>query len=417
MTTPTGGGRRVAYEEYLAGILAAISPLPPVRTPVGESSAGLVTAEPVRAGLPAPAFTNSAMDGFALRAADLAAVGDGTHAWLPVSADMPAGAAPPPWRPGTAVRIMTGAPLPSGEAGAPDTVVPVEYTDQPLMRAPLPERVRVPAEWPAGRNVRGKGSDLAAGAHVLPAGVRLDGAALAALTAVGVGDVLVHRRVRVAIIVTGDELAAGGAPPAAGQVPDSNGILLRATLADFGADVMWHRTCPDDPARFTALVREALSGGADLLVTTGGASVGAHDVARHVLSRHGVHFAAVAIQPAKPQGFGIVEGVPVLALPGNPGSVHASLHALVRPVVAHLGRSTLPAPLWLPATTSWTGRDGIRQFVPVTIGPDGVAPVIPGGVAAHRVSSLALADGLASIAPEIGRVRAGDVLPVIVTRP
>src|SRR5699024_10594744 len=177
----------------------------------------------------------------------------------------------------------------------PDTVVPVERTDQPRMRAPLPGHVRVPADWPAGRNVRTAGSDLAAGEVILPAGTRLDGAALAALAAVGIAEVDAYRRARVAVIGTGDELVSGGAPLRAGQVPDSNGVLLRATLADFGAEVAWHRTCGDDPADFGALVDEAVAGGSDLLLTTGGASVGAHDVARHVLGERGVEFTAVAI--------------------------------------------------------------------------------------------------------------------------
>src|SRR5699024_539234 len=141
----------------------------------------------------------------------------------------------------------------------PDTVVPVERTDQPRMRAPLPEHVRVPADWPAGRNVRTAGSDLVAGEVLLPSGTRLDGAALAALAAVGVAEVEVYRRARVAVIVTGDELVSGGGPLRAGQVPDSNGILLGATLADFGAEVAWHRTCGDDPTEFGALVDEATS--------------------------------------------------------------------------------------------------------------------------------------------------------------
>ncbi|QGH68248.1 hypothetical protein GCE65_00970 [Pseudactinotalea sp. HY158] len=268
----------------------------------------------------------------------------------------------------------------------------------------------------AGRPQRARrGSDVPAGAEILAAGTRLDGAALAALAAVGVGSVRVHPRVRVAIIVTGDELAATGADLAPGQVPDSNGILLRATLSDFGADVRRHHTCSDSPEAFGALIDDAAAD-VDLVITTGGASVGAHDVARQVLTTRGVRFAAVAIQPAKPQGFGIVRGVPVLALPGNPGAVHASLHALVRPVLARLGGVRLPAPLRLPVARGWTARPGLRQFVPVTIGPEGISPVIPGGVAAHRVSSMAHADGLASVPPGMAQVCTGDILSVLVTR-
>lgn len=420
----TSRGEILRYEDYLNGAIARIHPLPPVWLPAREAT-GRVTAEPVITRLPAPAFTNSAMDGFAVNTADLggadptdaelAGAGRATldaagagNVTLPVSADIAAGTHGM-WTPGAAVRIMTGAPLPEGA----NTVIPVEFTDHPSTRAPLPPTVKLPGDWPPGRNIRREGSDVGAGEEILPAGTVLNGAALAALAGVGVSQVRAHPQVRVGVIVTGDEVVA--AAPGPGQVLDSNSILIAAAITEFGGLLIHARTSSDDPALFNQAVSEVLPG-VDLLLTTGGASVGAHDVARHVLSERGVEFASVGIQPAKPQGFGMIDGVPVCALPGNPGAVHVSLHAIVRPLLAHLGSTTVPAPARMVVAQGWDARPGMRQFVPVKVEGGSVSPVIEGGVAAHRVRSLALAEGLASVAPEITEVRPGDVLPVLMTR-
>lgn len=415
-------GTIVPYEDWMARVLARVEPFAPVRAAtVGfdgpPDAAGLWTAEAVTAVWPAPPFTNSAMDGFAAAAADLVGDDDGTVT-LSVSADIAAGATDPRCSPGTAARIMTGAPVPEGT----DTVVPVEETDHPSAHEPLPGTVTLPANWPVGRNVRVRGTDIAAGAEVMPAGTRLDGAALSALTAVGVLSVPVRPRVKCAVIVTGDELttledlSAGGGMLGVGRILDTNRILVTATLADFGAEVVFATTCSDTPADLDAALARAHTAGADLIVTTGGASVGAHDVARNVLTGFGVEFAMVGIQPGKPQGFGVVDGIVVCALPGNPGAARASLYAIVRPILAKLTGAPVPATVPMTVTEGWSARVGMRQFVPVTIDGGVVTPAVRGGVAAHRVRSLARADGLASVAPDIAEVRPGDVLPVILLR-
>lgn len=394
----------VPFEDFLHRVLAQIHPLDEVELPLARAGWHR-TARVVCAAAPAPAFTNSAMDGFGLDAADLP--GSGT-VHLPVSGDIAAGTHGT-WRPGTAVRIMTGAPVPDGVT----TVVPVEYTDHASTRAPVPQTVAVPGDWPPGKNIRVQGSDVAAGEELFAAGTQLNGAALAAIAGVGLDRVWVWPQVRIGVIVTGDEVVA--ADPAPGQVLDSNSLLIAAGVESFGGRVEHIRTSSDDPREFDRHVTDLL-GEVDLLLTTGGASVGAHDVARHVLSERGVDFSAVGIQPAKPQGFGVVAGVPVCALPGNPGAVHVSLHAIVRPVLARLGHLPLPTPVDMIVGEGWRARAGLRQFVPVRIEASRVMPVIPGGVAAHRVRSLALAQGLASIAPEVTEVNAGDIVPVIPTR-
>ncbi len=421
-TNPGGRGRGdlVAYDAYLASILALVDPLATVRVPTvpGEDCdpAGLRTAQAVPAVWPAPAFTNAAMDGFAFAAADLVDVGDG-RATLPVSGDIAAGGTGE-WKRGAAVRIMTGAPVPDGA----DTVVPVEDTDQPVARAPLSAKVRIPADWPAGRHVRVAGSDVAAGEELLAAGTRLDGASLAALAGSGVFSVPVHPRPKVAVIVTGDELMsldevsiAGGALPP-GKILDSNATLVAETLRSFGVEVVTTETTSDDPADFDAALVRAHQAEVDCIVTTGGASVGAHDVVRHVLGDLGVTFTSVAIQPGRPQGFGLVDGVVLCALPGNPGAVHASLHALVRPVLARLADAGLPAPVSMSVAEGWSARPGMRQFVPVIVTAGTIRPAVSGGVASHRVRSLARADGLAVVPEEITSVADGDILDVIVTR-
>jgi molybdopterin molybdotransferase len=422
-TSPAGRGRGdlVAYDTYLASILAQVGPLPMVRVPTvprGDfDPAGLCTASAVPAVWNAPLFTNAAMDGFACAVADLVDDGDG-RATLVVSGDIAAGTTGE-WTAGTAVRIMTGAPLPEGV----DTVVPVEHTDQPLARAPLPAQVRVPADWTAGIHVRVEGSDVAAGQELIPAGTRLDGAALAALAGSGVFSVAVHPRPKVGVIVTGDELlslddvsiAGGSMPP--GKILNSNATLVTETLRSFGVEVVSVETCSDAPDDFdTSLVR-AHQAGVDCIVTTGGASVGAHDVARHVLGDLGVTFSSVAIQPGRPQGFGVVDGVAVCALPGNPGAVHASLHVIVRPVLARLAGGSVPAPVPMPVSEGWSAKTGMRQFVPVIIEEGAIRPVVAGGVTSHRVRSLARADGLAVVAPDVDAVTPGDTIDVIITRP
>ncbi len=417
---------RVRYEDHLVWMLDQVEPLAPVRVPTvpGASvdATGTWTADAVPAVWDAPGFTNAAMDGFACAAADLVGDGDGDgddgHVTLAVIGDIAAGATGE-WTPGCAVRIMTGAPLPAGT----DTVVPVEQTDQPLARAPLPDRVCLPTGWAAGRHVRVRGSDVAAGSELVPAGTLLDGAALAALAGCGVFSVAVRPRPRVAVIVTGDELVTldeisiAGGTLGAGQVLNSNSVLVVGTLRSFGVDVVAEATCGDDPADFDAALVRAHQAGVDCIVTTGGASVGAHDVARHVLGDHGVTFRSVAIQPGRPQGFGVLDGVVVCALPGNPGAVQASLHALVRPVLARLAGARVPAPVPMTVTEGWSAKAGMRQFVPVTIHGGTVRPVITGGVASHRMRSLARADGLATVGPDVTDIAVGDTLDVIVTRP
>jgi molybdopterin molybdotransferase len=397
----------LTVEEYLERVLGLAEQLPAEPTPIGEG-AGQVLASPIAARIPVPPFTNSAMDGFAVRSGDIAAA----PVTLPVAADIPAGARKiPELQPGRAARIMTGAPLPPGA----DCVVPVELTDQPTGAAALPAAVRIGEPVPAGRHVRRVGEDAQIGEVVLPAGLGWTPAAASSAASLGYAEVPLIRRPRVAVLATGSELVAAGEPLGCGQIPDSNSVLLAGHCRGWGADVVLARAVDDDPDRFRAVLREALA--ADLVLTTGGVSVGAFEVVRQVVEGE-VRFEKVAMQPGKPQACGLLSApdgrlVPLLGLPGNPVSVFVSAWVFTRPLIAKLGGRPGEWPqLRLPALEGWGCPAGRQQFMPVAIRSDGIVPVHRLGWGSHLVASLALADGLAVIGAEVERVEPGDELMI-----
>lgn len=347
-------GGMQALEDYVAGLLADLEPLPAVVLPLAEAH-GLVLAEDVPAALPVPPWTNSAMDGYAVRAADAAGAGP-SPVVLPVGGDVPAGAVPAPLAPGTAQRIMTGAMLPEGA----DAVVRVEDTDQEPGPRPLPERVEIRAAPRPGLNVRRAGENVGVGDPVLGAGAVLSAAALSALASTGAGSVRVVPRARVAVVSTGAELVDPGAALPAGSIPDSNSVLLSGLVVEHGA-ALASVTRSADTAASLAGALTAAAASADLIVTSGGVSAGAFDPltmlagdqaaldeGREMLAEDRaagaairLRFARVAMQPGKPQGHGTVRAddgreVPLIALPGNPVSVLVSFRTIVAPALARL---------------------------------------------------------------------------------
>lgn len=372
---------------------------------------GLVLAQDVDAVLPVPPFTNSAMDGYAVRAHDVTKV----PVVLRVVGDSPAGA--PTDRSvgaGEAVRIMTGAPLPVGA----DAIVPVEATDQQPGAAPLPQWVEIREPATKGRHVRRAGEDMAAGAPVLAAGTRLTPAALAAAISTGHGELTVHPRPRVAVIATGSELVAPGRNLGPGQLPDSNSPMLAALVEQAGADVAVRVAVADDVELFGRALAAAADR-ADLVLTTGGISAGAFDVVKEF---GGLDFHAVSMQPGKPQASGWIElderRVPLLGLPGNPVSVFVSFHVFAAPLLAALAgdlaweRPTVVA----RASSAWLSPAGRQQYVPVALATDGTcAPPHSLGSGSHLIASLHLADGLAIVAEDVTGVAVGDELKVLLT--
>ena len=328
--------------EHLAAALAAAAPLPPVRLPL-EDLDGLVLCEDVVARVDLPGFDNSAMDGYAVRAADVerATSGDGTSAVrLRVVGEVPAGGDAAGLRvtPGHAVRIMTGAMMPEGA----DAVVRVEDTDGGT------EQVTIGQAVAPGASVRAAGEDVSRGSVVLESGVVLDARRIAVLAAAGLGDALVRPRPRVGVVSTGAELVTPGEPLAPGRIHDSNSFMLQACVAEAGG-LCTRRTRVGDDAAEVIDVLTRLAGEVDLIVTSGGVSMGAYDVVKEALGRTGtVEFVQVAMQPGKPQGFGILGDppVPVFALPGNPVSAYVSFEVFVRPAIRRmLGRAPETRPV------------------------------------------------------------------------
>jgi len=449
----------IPLEDYVTRVLEPLSPLEASRLALGDAH-GRVLAEDVTAAVPVPPWTNSAMDGYAVRAEDTTGASPQTPVVLPVSGDVPAGAAPQPLVAGTTQRIMTGAMLPEGA----DAVVKVEDTDQVPGPHPLPDRVEIRAAVRPGLSIRRAGEDLGAGDPVMAAGTRLSAAAVSALASVGLGSVRVAARVRVAVVSTGAELRDAGHVLKPGTIPDSNSLLLAGLVAEHGAVCASVSRSGDTAEDLAEVLRRAASG-ADLIVTSGGVSAGAFDPLTMLAeaNRGGgaavrLDFVKVAMQPGKPQGHGWVRAddgrrVPIICLPGNPVSVLVSFTTIVAPALARLadvdsslpdlpGRPTLTA----RAAAAWLTPPGRRQHVPVRFtepptelvagsvagadagdrigaqsGPDaapgtGVSWVTPThrlGSGSHLVASLPAAQALAVVAAEVESVEVGDELPLI----
>jgi molybdopterin molybdotransferase len=323
----------VPYERAVELVMSDVEPLSPVDVAVGDAL-GLVAAAEVTADVDVPGFASSAMDGYAVRATDTAGASADRPAELNLIDDLPAGAVPSvSVVAGTAAKIMTGGPVPPGA----DAVVPWEDTEQ------RGDGVAVLREFSHGRNVRPRGEDVRKGDRVIEPGTVLRAVHLGVLSSFGRTHVRVHPRPRVALLSTGDELVDPGRPLGAGQVYDTNRTLLSALCQAAGARVTAAGLVVDDPGSVTAWLSDH-SGEADLLVTSGGASVGEHDWLRDVLSREGqLSMWRVAMKPGKPIAYARFAGTRVLALPGNPGSVFACAHAFVAPVLRRLaGRDPSP---------------------------------------------------------------------------
>ncbi|MCK2044046.1 molybdopterin molybdotransferase MoeA [Chromohalobacter sp. TMW 2.2308] len=300
-----------------------------------EAAAGRVLAESVTARLDVPPADNSAMDGYALRHAD-------AGQWLPISQRIAAGHAPEPLAPGTCVRIFTGGEIPPGA----DTVVMQERVDSQDAQA------HIPGDITRGDNVRRRGRDVEAGTPLLEAGTRLEAAALGHLAGQGITQVSVYRRPRVALLSTGDEIVDPSQPLAAGQIHNSNRPMLSRLLERFGAELIMREHVPDDFATTQRLLREAAEC-ADVIVTTGGVSVGEEDHVKHALETLGqLDLWQLAMRPGKPLALGRIGQARLVGLPGNPVSCFVGAWVYLRPLMGVLlgcpRMATLPR-LWARA--------------------------------------------------------------------
>lgn len=311
--------------EYRAALLAGVSALPPIELPLADAHLCVLAAD-VTAPWPLPSFDNSSMDGYAVLADDVANASADAPVTLTVIDDVPAGfRATEVVTKGTAIRIMTGAPLPAGA----DCVVPVERTDAGT------ETVTITEGADRGAYIRRAGEDVITGDVVLRAGVRLTAAQIALLASVGQGSVLVHPRPRVAVISTGSELVEPGTPLTPGLISDSNSYMLTALVHETDAIAYRIGAVVDDETAFMTAIEDQLHR-ADLIITSGGVSMGAYDTVKAVLSALGsVSFEKVRMNPGMPQGHGVVGNppIPIITLPGNPVSSFVSFENFVRPVI------------------------------------------------------------------------------------
>lgn len=405
-------GRRTV-EEQLALVLDAVRTLP-VESVSLPDAAGRTLAVDATAAHDIPLFDNSAMDGFAVRAADVAAASAASPVTLRVVADLPAGVSDDPaLEAGETARIMTGSPVPT----AADAIVPFEDTAGGLADSLGDVRVlRAPA---SGAFVRRRGADLRVGDAVVQAGERLGAFQVAAAVAAGVDRVRVTRAPRVAVVSTGSELLGPGETPTRGRIPDSNGPLLQELVRDADAEIVLVARVSDDADAVAAVTDDAVARGADVIVFTGGVSAGAYEPVRGAFDGRGeVEFASVAMQPGKPQAFGVLgSGTLVFGLPGNPVSVAVSFEVFVRPALLALqGRTVIHRPRSsFTADAEWTTPPGRRQYLPavVDLAARTVRPATSGGSGSHLAGGLARAHAFAIVPAETERVAVGDVIDVM----
>jgi len=397
----------ISVEEHLAAILAAVRPAEPVRLPLSDCL-GLVLCEDVRSLVDLPGFDNSAMDGYAVRSADVEGADpavSGSAVTLPVVGEVAAGGvATVPVGPGEAVRIMTGAMVPEGA----DAIIRVEDTDGGTGSVEIREGA------PVGTSVRPAGEDVRAGTVVLGSGSVIDARRTALLAATGHGHVLVRPRPRVAVVSTGAELVAPGQALRPGQIHDSNAHMLEAALSECGA-VTTHRLAIGDEGFEVLRVVDELAGQVDAIITSGGVSMGAYDVVKEALRETStVDFVQVRMQPGKPQGFGTVgaRSVPLFALPGNPVSSYVSFEVFVRPALRTMmgllpaGRPVLRARL-MHQLGSPAGRTQVARAVAVRDDSGWHADPV-WGQASHFIADLSRANAFLIIPPDVTELAAGD---------
>jgi molybdopterin molybdotransferase len=381
-------------------VLERAKPLEAERVPI-ERAAGRILAEPAAAAADLPPFPSSAMDGYAVRAADT----QQTPVTLPVVERIAAGSpASRSLAPGEAMGIATGAAVPPGA----DAVVPLELVEEGLDGLVVGEAVD------AGANVRGRGGDVSAGGTVLEPGVRLGAAQVGALAAAGVSEVRCAKRPRVGILVTGSELRPPGEELGPGEIYESNGLLLATALHMAGAVPAQLGVVADDPEEHRRTMERALLG-FDMLVTSGGASVGPHDLVRRVQSELRVEevFWGVAVKPGKPVAFGVRRDHLVFNLPGNPVSVLVTFELLVRPAVAALQGLPDPLPSYRRGSLAAAVRRDPRRdqlLRAVTRREDGDDVLLDplAGQESHMIVRAGRADALVLVEAGEGEVPAGE---------
>jgi molybdopterin molybdotransferase len=401
---------RRSVDDHLATVLSAFGSIEPIELTILDAQ-GLTLAQDIRSSRPLPGFDNAALDGYAVRAVDIASATADAPVVLPVVGDVVAGArAVSGMGPGLAMRIGTGAPMPAGA----DCVVKLSHTDRGVARV----GIRVAAG--SGTAVRRTGEDMPAGAMALAAGAAIGPQQIGLLAAIGRDRVLVRPRPRVVVISTGNELVDLGHEPGFGQISDANSYLLAAAAREAGAEAYRAGIVPDDHTRLMDVLESQLLR-ADIIVTSGGVSQGSYDVVKEALSELGtVEFMPVAMEPGTPQGFGYIgkDRTPIFCLPGNPVSSLVSFEMFVRPAIRkllgkrRLHRATVPA----AALDRIAGVPGTRVFRRGLLHrePDGTYSVSTvGGSGSHLIAAMAASNCLIVIDETLDEVVPGSRVPVI----
>jgi len=405
---PESTEQSVSVEDHVDRILGAVEPLPPYEQPLLEAL-GLPLCEDIVAPVDLPGFDNSGMDGYAVSHADVAPATDAEPVQLPVVGEVAAGQTRlVAMSPGTAVKIMTGAPVPYGATA----IVPVEWTDGGAATVRIR---RAPTE---GQHVRRQGEDVRTGDLLMREGQLLGPRQIGLLASVGRAQVRSRPRPRVVILSTGSELREPGTKLAADAIYDANSYALAAAVRRTGALAYRVGIVPDDPGEFADALSDQLVR-ADLVVTSGGVSKGEYDVVKEVLGALGtVWFGEVRMQPGKPQGFGHVgeDRTPIFTLPGNPVSAYVSFELFVLPAIRRLmGRTPLRRPrVRARVTTTFRSAFGKEQLVRATYSPERGGTVTPvGGHGSHLIGDLAQADALVVVPADAEIVHADSLVDVL----
>ena len=386
----------LSFDEALERLLAEVRPVREVDQVDTLTAAGRVLASSQHSTIALPPMDNSAMDGYALRAADVPAPG----ACLPVSQRIPAGSVGHELAPGTAARIFTGAPVPPGA----DTVVMQELCEH------RGESVLINHQPRVGDAIRRAGEDIARGQQVLPAGIRLRPQEIALAASVGLAQLPVYRRLRVAVFSTGSELVMPGEPLPPGGIYNSNRYLLRALLTGLGCEFVDLGIVPDNLEATRKTLRDAAEGH-DLILTSGGVSVGEEDHVKPAVEAEGsLVMWKIAMKPGKPLAYGRVHGAAFIGLPGNPVSSFVTFLMMVRPfILASQGVTEVaPQSVSLRADFDWTRPDRRREFLRARMTEAGTVELF-GNQGAAALQSTAWANGLVDIAPE-QTVARGDLV-------
>lgn len=408
-----------SVDEALEHILAEFSALPAERIAF-DQAAGRTLAQDVIATDDLPPFANSGMDGYAVRAADVAHASPQTPVVLPVVIDIPAGRyVDTQLQPGQAARILTGAPLPPGA----DLVVPVEDTDTPPPKPgsdvridlTVPYQVTIYKGGTAGDYIRPAGEDVGAGQVVLRAGRVLRPSDLGVLAALGVTQVQVIQRPRVAILSTGDELLDVDQPLRPGKIRDSNSYAIAALVERMGGIALRLGVARDRIEEVLALFNRAVEIGANMLISTAGVSVGTYDVVKAAVEMNGsLGFWKVNLRPGKPLAFGRVSGIPFIGLPGNPVSALVTFDVFVRPAILKMSGRPPYTALAQAEVGERMASDGRRTYARVRLErrDDRLIAYSTGNQGSNILTSLVSADGLLIIPEGMTEVPAGTRLPV-----